>query len=143
MILNLVEAGRLAQGLQALGAEVTAAVIYGWLWLGCAAAGTPGVLLLGPDEVSAAFGWSASYSRLQLECLVEKGLVVMEPGLVYLPQYLRAPADAEQARIWAHHLWEVQRKGHDQAARFLEQKILSHCTGARSLRRAYELARNP
>lgn len=143
MILNQVEAARLARSLQTLGGEVTAAVVYGWLWLSCAAAGTPGLLYVTPEDISGAFGWSPSYSLTQLLCLQGKGLLVLLQGALYLPEYLRPPADAEQARVWAHHVWELQHKGHAEAAAVIDEKILTHCTGARTLRRAYELARNP
>ncbi|HRI52079.1 MAG TPA: hypothetical protein PLW65_18020 [Pseudomonadota bacterium] len=143
MILNQVEAGRLARSLQNMGGEVTAAVVYGWLWLSCAAAGTPGILYVTSEDISSTFGWGLAYAHLQLLCLEKKGLLVLLPGSLYLPEYLRPPADAEQARVWAHHVWELQHKGHAEAAAALDEKILTCCTGARSLRRAYELARNP
>lgn len=143
MVLNQVEAARLARSLQTLGGEVTAAVVYCWLWLSCAAAGTPGLLYLDAEDISIAFGWSPSYSMTQLLCLQGKGLLVRVPGALWLPEYLRTPADAEQARVWAHHVWELHHKGHVGEAAVLDERILAHCTGARTLRRAYELTRNP
>lgn len=141
MVLNQVESGRLRRLVEQLGSDVTESIVLVWLWLRCAEAGTPGLFTGGAAEVGAAFGWGADFTQRDLQRLADRNKVLCGPGYIVLPDYLRLPADAEEARVWAHHVWELERAGHAQAAKLLDEKIRHHLTGARSLRRAYEQAR--
>lgn len=143
MVLNQVESGRLCQSMEQLAREdVLASMVYAWLWLRCAEAGTPGVFVGPVDAISAAFGWGRCFMNDALSRLVQKNKLLRTAGPLVLPEYVRLPADPEEARLWAHHVWELQASGQGELAAYLDDKILQHCQGARSLRRTYEMARN-
>ena len=143
MVLSQIEARRLADRCQTFGGgAMMAGMIYCWMWLRCADADLPGILYLSVADLRAVFPFPEDFMQGLLSQLAERVRLEVLPGILVLPEYLRAPQSQEQASLWAHHVWELEHGGRADLAAKLDEQLREHMTGARSLRRAYDQARN-